>query len=162
MKLENCPEELRNLAKVMYGLVYPLSKVALYNIYEDVTDPQLATFNAREWVAAFDTAAASSKSANVTRVNLEHLREYVENTPECNTLLIDNVLSQSALNSGGKDNVPEVAISLSSCRRGKGIKRTYNLRSKNNDIEATSTLLDLKAKPSDMDDSSTRSKRSRK
>ncbi|KAJ2300569.1 hypothetical protein IW139_000997 [Coemansia sp. RSA 353] len=162
MKLENCPEELRSLATAMYGLVYPLSKVALYNIYEDVTDPQLATFNAREWVAAFDTAAASSKSANVTRVNLEHLREYVENTPECNTLLIDNVLSQSALNSGGKDNVPEVAISLSSCRRGKGIKRTYNLRSKNNDIEATSTLLDLKAKPSDMDDSSTRSKRSRK
>ncbi|KAJ2273899.1 hypothetical protein J3F81_002461 [Coemansia sp. RSA 371] len=162
MKLENCPEELRNLAKVMYGLVYPLSKVALYNIYEDVTDPQLATFNAREWVAAFDTAAASSKSANVTRVNLEHLREYVENTPECNTLLIDSVLSESALTSGGKGNVPEVAISLSPCRRGKGIKRTYNLRSKKNDIEATSTLLDLKAKPSDMDDSSTRSKRSRK
>ncbi|KAJ2447504.1 hypothetical protein IWW46_000267 [Coemansia sp. RSA 2440] len=162
MKLENCPEELRNLAKVMYGLVYPLSKVELYNIYDDATDPRLATFNVHKWIAAFDTAAASSKSANVTRVNLEHLREYVENTPECNTLLTDSVLLQSALNSGGKGNVPEVAISLSPCRRGKVIKRTYNLRSKKNDIEATSTVLDLKAKPSDMDDVSTRPKRSRK
>ncbi|KAJ2147305.1 hypothetical protein IW136_000181 [Coemansia sp. RSA 678] len=162
MKLENCPEELRNLATAMRELVYPLSKMYFYNIRKDVTDPRLATFNAREWVAAFDTAAASSKSTNITRVNLEHLREYVENTPECNTLLIDKIMLQPALNSGSTDNVPDEAVSLSPCLRGKGIKRTYNLRSKKNDTDATSAVLDLKAEPSDTVDISTRPKRSRK
>ncbi|KAJ2534112.1 hypothetical protein IWW43_002510 [Coemansia sp. RSA 1935] len=167
MKLENCPEELRNLATAMYGLVYPLSKVALYNIYKDATDPRLATFNAHEWVAAFDTVAASSKSANITRVNLERLREYVENTPECNTPQVDRVLLQPALNSGGKGKEPEIAISLSSLQlgqipeepvspspleRGKNTSQAYNLRSKKDDIEAASALSGLKAKRGDRDD----------
>ncbi|KAJ2501037.1 hypothetical protein GGH96_002258 [Coemansia sp. RSA 1972] len=182
MKLENCPEELRNLATAMYGLVYPLSKVALYNIYEDVTDPRLAIFNAREWVAAFDTAAASSKSANITRVNLESLREYVKNTPACNTPRVDKVQLQPALDSGGKGKEPEVAISLSSLQldqipeesvspsplqlgqiheepvspspleRGKNTSQAYNLRSKKDGIEAASALSGLKAKRGDRDD----------
>ncbi|KAJ2545417.1 hypothetical protein GGF49_000450 [Coemansia sp. RSA 1853] len=103
MKLYGCPEELEKLAIAMYGLVYPLSKVSLYNIYTDVTDPRLAIFNAHEWVAAFDTAAASSKSANISCVNLELLHEYVKNTPECNALLIDSVLSQPGLKAKRSD-----------------------------------------------------------
>ncbi|KAJ2559655.1 hypothetical protein GGH12_005306 [Coemansia sp. RSA 1822] len=185
MKLNGCPEELRNLATAMYGLVYPLSKVSLYKIRKDVTDPRLAIFNAHEWVAAFDTAAASSKSPYITRINLELLRKYVENTPECNTPRVDTVLLQPALNSGDKGKEPEVAISLSSLQldqipeepaspspleRGKNTSQAYNLRSKKNDIEAASALSGLKAKRGDRDDqagpdageSSTRSKRTRK